>query len=129
MSEELRGSGAPSPLEPEALEQPRQLEQRRQHKQPDRPAHRERATRWERSRPSAGPDPEEDVEEPSESARLLVKSVPVNFEVSAHGPLALAIVGPAATMSVGHLADVPVWAILAICALQILAAVVMRHRR
>jgi hypothetical protein len=126
MSEELRGSSAPSgavPLEPEALEQ------RRQHRQPGRPAHRERAARRERSRPSAGLDPEEDIEEPSESARLRVKSVPVNFELSAHGPLALAIVGPAATMSVGHLAEVPVWAILAICALQILAAMVMRRRR
>jgi hypothetical protein len=32
-------------------------------------------------------------------------------------------------MSVGHLADFPVWAILAICVLQILAAAVMRRRR
>lgn len=135
MSEEPRSSSVPSggaphdPEQPEELDQTGQLEQRRQHKQLDRSAHRKPARRRERSRPSAGLDPEEDTEEPSESAMLRVKSVPVNLELSAHGPLALAIVGPAATMSVGHLADFPVWAILAICVLQILAAAVMRRRR
>jgi len=135
MSEELRSSGVPSgavphdPEQPAELAQPRQLEQRKQHKQPDRAASRQRARRRERSRPSAGLDPEEDVEEPSESARLRVKSVPVKIELSAHGSLALAIVGPAATMLAGHLGDIPVGAILAICFLQILAAAVMRRRR
>jgi hypothetical protein len=69
------------------------------------------------------------VPAPSDDARLRIKTDPVNIEVSAHGPLALGVVGPAATIAVGHLADFPVWATLAICVLQVAAAVVMRRRR
>jgi hypothetical protein len=120
------------PRLPEQLEQsgePRQLEQRQQQKQQlNRSTHRDLGRRGERSRQPTDPE-RKDFPEPTEDASLRIKTVPVKIEVSAHGPLAVAIVGPAATIAVGHLADFPVWAVLVICALQIVAAVVMRRRR
>jgi hypothetical protein len=143
MSEELSSSRVSSGATPDAPDQPGgpekpaeqlarrvepgQLEQRRQQKQMNRSAHRELGRRRERSRPPEAGGAE-DLPAPSCDAYLHIEADPVNVEVSARGPLALGIVGPAATVAVGHLAGFPVWAILTICALQIVAAVVMSRR-
>jgi hypothetical protein len=127
MSEELRGS-VPRPKELGPAE-PAQLEELRHRRQLDRSEHKDLARHRERPRRGADAEPEGYIEKPTEQASIQIESKPVTIKMDAHGPLALGIVGPAATIIVGYLAHLPVWAIMAVCALQIVASVVVRGRR
>jgi hypothetical protein len=69
-------------------------------------------------------------EPPTEWATLNIRSSPVSITVSAQGAatktLTLGVIAPASTITAGHFANQPVWAITAICVLQIVAAMVHR---
>ena len=158
MSEELRSPGVPSGARPHQPEQPEGLAEQRQPEDPgqlrppgkpgeleraepgplepvrsirqlDRSGHRELTWRRERTRRVADPDRQEHIERPTDRASLEIDSKPVKIKMDTHGPLGLGIVGPAATIGVGHLAGLPTWAIVAISAGQVAAAVVTRHWR
>jgi len=47
---------------------------------------------------------------------------------SATNTLVLGVIGPGVTIAAGNLGGLPAWAIVLICALQILCAVAIRHR-
>jgi hypothetical protein len=72
----------------------------------------------------------ERLKPPTELATLNIRSSPVSITVSAQGAatktLTLGVIGPVGTIAVGHYAELPVWAIVAICALQIVGAVTHR---
>jgi hypothetical protein len=72
----------------------------------------------------------EQPEPPTELATLNIRSSPVSITVSAQGAatktLTLGVIGPVGTIAVGHYAELPLWAIVVICALQIAAVVVRR---
>lgn len=77
--------------------------------------------------------PTDRTEEPNERATLQIWSSPLSITVSSQGSatavvLALGVVGPAATIMVGYSVGLPVWGILVICLLQIVAAIT-RHRK
>jgi hypothetical protein len=77
----------------------------------------------------ANPD---DPEQPTERATLTIRSKPVDLTVSAQGAaarmLTVGVIGPVGTIAVGHYAGFPVWAIVIVCALQIIAVIVHRGR-
>jgi hypothetical protein len=72
----------------------------------------------------------DDPEEPSERATLTIRSKPVDLTVSAQGAatmtLTLGVIGPVGTIAIGHYAGFPVWAIVIVCALQIIALILRR---
>lgn len=71
-------------------------------------------------------------EEPTEQATLRIRTSPLDIKMSAQGvatqSVALGVIGPAATIAVGRFAGFPVWAVIVIVALQVLAAA-FQHRR
>ena len=74
----------------------------------------------------------DDPEQPTERATLNIRSKPVDLTVSAQGAatrtLTLGVIGPVGTIAVGHYAGLPGWAIVLICALQIVAVIAHRGR-
>jgi hypothetical protein len=76
---------------------------------------------------SVNPD---EPEQPTERALLTIRSKPVDLTVSAQGAatrtLTLGVIGPIGTIAVGHYAGFPVWAIVIVCALQIIAVLAYR---
>lgn len=72
----------------------------------------------------------EQPEPPTELATLDIRSTPVSITVSAQGAatktLVAGVIGPVGTITAGHFAGLPAWAITVICVLQIATAVVRR---
>jgi hypothetical protein len=77
--------------------------------------------------PPGNPD---EPEQPTERATLNIRTKPVDLTVSAQGAatrtLTLGVIGPVGTIVAGHYAGLPVWAIVVICVLQIVA--IIAHR-
>jgi len=71
-------------------------------------------------------------EGPTERATLQIRTSPFDVRVSAQGAaagsLALGVIGPAGTIVAGHFVGFPVWAVIVIAVLQILAAAAPRRR-
>ena len=74
----------------------------------------------------------EQPEAPTEQASLQIRRSPLNIAMSTQGSatntLVLGVIGPGVTIAAGHFGGLPAWAIVLICALQILCAVAIRHR-
>jgi hypothetical protein len=75
---------------------------------------------------------QEQSEEPTDRATLQIRTSPLDIKVSTQGAaarsLALGVIGPAITIMAGHFARFPVWAVIVIAALQVLAAALRRRR-
>lgn len=75
-------------------------------------------------------DNREQPEAPTELAALQIRVSSFDLNVSARGTtacrMALGVIGPAVTIMVGHLAGFPVWAVILLAALQVLAAALYR---
>jgi hypothetical protein len=125
MSDVPRRSGVPSGARPHEPGQPGHRGEAEEPRQLERPEHVELAGRRDRSPRPAAPA----LERPTEWAEIEIYSEPLKVKMSAHGALALGVVGPAATIIAGYPAGLPVWAILAVCTLQIVAAIVMHRWR
>ena len=111
-------------LEPaeQPSQEPGQLEQLRQRRQHERSGHREPAGHRDRPAP---PAPGTDLEQPSQAAALEVQKEEFKLKMYAQGPLALGAIGPTGVILVGYPVGLPVWAIVAISTLQIVASIVM----
>jgi hypothetical protein len=74
----------------------------------------------------------DESEAATEQATLQIESHLVDVTVSSQGTtatvLTLGVIGPAATIIVGHLVGLPGWLVAVVCLLQIAAAVICRGK-